>query len=170
MGTVELSGLCLPCQGCTFHFWSCNTQRGVSVLPCDMVLVIVIVWSCTIVCYLWRHSYCVLYVSFYVMCSLWFYFPHMLILGNIKSVVCLQCDTVLQDCTTMCYCVTGLYYNVPLCYRTILWSTTMLQDCTTIWHSVTGLYYNVPLCYRTVLQCATLLQDCTTIWHSVTGL
>ena len=130
-----------------------ETPIGEFVLPCDVVLTIVTVTvcSCMIVCYLWRHAHCVLYVSFYFMCSLWFYFPHMLILGTLKSVVCLQCATVLQDCTTMCHCVTGLYYNVPLCYRTVLQCATVLQDCTIMCHCVTGLYYSVPLRYRTVL-------------------
>jgi len=50
----------------------------------------------------------------------------------------------------MCHCVTGLYYNVPLCYRTVLQCATVLQDCT--------------------IQCATVLQDCTTMCHCVTGL
>jgi len=146
-------------------FLRLSIQRGVSVLPCDMVLNIVrvIVCSCIIVCYLWRHAYCVLYVSFYSVCSLWFYFPHMLILGNPEECsMSTMCHCVTGLYYTMCHCVTRLYYNVPLCYRTVLQCATVLQDCTTMCHCVTGLYYtmchcvtrlyyNVPLCYRTVL-------------------
>jgi hypothetical protein len=156
MGTVDLSGLCPPSQGCTFHFWGWSTHRGVSVLPCDMVRMIVLVCSCIIVCYLWWHIDCVLYVSLYFVCSLWFYLPHML--------------PQEWSMSTMWHGVTGLYYDMTLCYSTVLLCATVLQDCTKMCHHVMGLSYDVPLCYRTVLQYDTVLQDCTTIWHCVTGL